>query len=158
MFIKRISFFVTAVFLLPGCFKKPANKSDATNLKAEMIAAEVSFSTLSQQKGARHALMDYIDSNGVLLRPNSFPLVGADAIDFISQSNDTTYTMVWQPKGGTVAASGELGYTYGVYTITPKNKDAVMYGTYVNIWKKEPGGAWKLALDSGNDGVENEEK
>jgi ketosteroid isomerase-like protein len=100
--------------------------------------------------------MQFIDSNGVLLRPNSFPLVGADAIDFISQSNDTAYTMIWQPKGGNIAASGELGYTFGVYSVIPKNNDSAMHGTYVNVWKKQPDGSWKLLLDSGNEGIEDE--
>lgn len=156
MTIKKICFFMLTVFLLAACFEKN-EKKNTDSAKAEMIAAEISFSTASQQMGTRKALMEYIDSNGVLLRPNTFPLVGADAIDFISQANDSTYNMVWQPKGASIAASGELGYTFGVYSVTPKNKDTVMYGTYVNIWKKQPDGKWKLLLDSGNEGVENEE-
>lgn len=143
-------------FLLSACLKKAEKKNNA-DIKAEMIAAEISFSTLSQEKGTRNALMQYIDSNGVLLRPNTLPLVGADAVDFISQGNDTSYTMTWQPKGGSIAASGELGYTYGLYSVTPKNKDTVIYGTYVNIWKKQADGTWKLLLDSGNEGIENGE-
>lgn len=127
---------------------------NSSQQRAEMIAAEISFSDMSKQTGTRAALMQFIDSNGVLLRPNSFPLVGADAIDYISQSDDTAYTMIWQPKGGNIAASGELGYTFGVYSILPKNNDPAMHGTYVNIWKKQPDGKWKLVLDSGNEGVD----
>lgn len=156
MDIKKICLYVMPFFLLPACFKKN-EKKNSDEVKAEMIAAEMSFSRVSQEKGTRKALMEYIDSNGVLLRPNSFPLAGADAVDFISQANDTAYSMIWQPKGGSIAASGELGYTYGVYTVTPKNKDTVMHGTYVNIWKKQPDGKWKLMLDSGNEGIENGE-
>jgi len=122
-----------------------------------MVAAEISFSKLSREKGSRSALLQFIDSNGVLLRPNSYPLVGGNAIDFISQANDTFYSMNWQPKGAAIAESGELGYTYGVYTVSLKNKDTLIHGTYVNIWKKQPDGNWKLVLDSGNEGVEDEE-
>jgi len=156
MYIKKICFLAMPFFLLSACLKKAEKKNNA-DIKAEMIAAEISFSTLSQEKGTRNALMQYIDSNGVLLRPNTLPLVGADAVDFISQGNDTSYTMTWQPKGGSIAASGELGYTYGLYSVTPKNKDTVIYGTYVNIWKKQADGTWKLLLDSGNEGIENGE-
>ena len=95
-----------------------------------------------------------IDSNGILLRPDSYPLLGAEAVDFISQTSDTSFTIIWQPKGGAVAASGELGYTYGVYSITPKNKDKIIFGTYVNIWKKQADGNWKIVLDSGNEGLD----
>jgi ketosteroid isomerase-like protein len=141
--------------LLLSCTRKKEIK-DTTEQRAEMIAAEISFSEMSKTKGTKAALMQFIDSNGVLLRPNSFPLVGADAIDFISQSNDTAYTMIWQPKGGNIAASGELGYTFGVYSVIPKNNDSAMHGTYVNVWKKQPDGSWKLLLDSGNEGIEDE--
>jgi ketosteroid isomerase-like protein len=155
MHIKRLYFLWIPFLLLLSCNRKKEIK-DTTEQRAEMIAAEISFSEMSKTKGTKAALMQFIDSNGVLLRPNSFPLVGADAIDFISQSNDTAYTMIWQPKGGNIAASGELGYTFGVYSVIPKNNDSAMHGTYVNVWKKQPDGSWKLLLDSGNEGIEDE--
>jgi ketosteroid isomerase-like protein len=155
MYIKRLYFLWIPFLLLLSCNRKKEIK-DTTEQRAEMIAAEISFSEMSKTKGTKAALMQFIDSNGVLLRPNSFPLVGADAIDFISQSNDTAYTMIWQPKGGNIAASGELGYTFGVYSVIPKNNDSAMHGTYVNVWKKQPDGSWKLLLDSGNEGIEDE--
>ncbi|MEO6356017.1 MAG: hypothetical protein ABIU77_00045 [Ferruginibacter sp.] len=155
MHIKRLYFLWIPFLLLLSCNRKKEIK-DTTEQRAEMIAAEISFSEMSKTKGTKAALMQFIDSNGVLLRPNSFPLVGADAIDFISQSNDSAYTMIWQPKGGNIAASGELGYTFGVYSVIPKNNDPAMHGTYVNVWKKQPDGSWKLLLDSGNEGIEDE--
>jgi ketosteroid isomerase-like protein len=52
-----------------------------------------------------------------------------------------------------VANSGELGFTYGIYAMRPKDKDTVIYGTYTSIWRKQKDGKWKLALDSGNQGI-----
>ena len=153
MYSKNICFLMLPFFILTACANKKEVKNNNAE-KAEMIAAEISFSKVSSEQGTRKALMQYIDSNGVLLRPNSFPMVAGDAINFISQSDDTSYTMIWQPKGGNIAGSGELGYTYGIYSITPKDKDTIMQGTYVNIWKKQPDGTWKLILDSGNEGIE----
>lgn len=155
MDIKKLFFLAVPVVLFCACFKKKENNNH-DEIKAEMVAAEISFSKLSQEKGNRNALMQFIDSNGVLLRPNSYPLIGGNAIDFISQVNDSSYSMHWQAIGAGVAASGELGYTYGVYTVLLKNKDTLIRGTYVNIWKKQPDGTWKLALDSGNEGIEEE--
>jgi ketosteroid isomerase-like protein len=156
MSIKKGLIFLMPLILLSACFKKEEKKSNADS-KAELIAAEISFSKLSGEKGSRKALMQFIDSNGVLLRPNSYPLVGGNAINFISQINDSAYLMNWQPVGAGLAESGELGYTYGVYTVSLKNKDGVMRGTYVNIWKKQADGSWKLLLDSGNQGVDDDE-
>jgi ketosteroid isomerase-like protein len=156
MYIRRICFLMLSFFLFSGCNTREEKKNNDAE-KAAMIAAEIAFSKLSSEQGTRKALMQYIDSNGVLLRPNSFPMVGGDAINFISQSDDSSYTMIWQPKGGATAVSGELGYTYGIYSITPKDKDTVLHGTYINIWKKQPDGSWKLMLDSGNEGIEEPE-
>ncbi len=61
--------------------------------------------------------------------------------------------MTWKPKGANVAASGDLGYTYGVYEIHTSAQDTVLYGTYVSIWKKQQNGKWKFVLDSGNEGI-----
>ncbi len=156
MDIKKLFFGIMTVVLFCACFKKKENNNH-DELKAEMVAAEISFSKLSQEKGNRNALLQFLDSNGVLLRPNTYPLVGGNAINFISQANDSSYIMHWQPKGAALAESGELGYTYGVYTVSLKNKDTLIHGTYVNIWKKQPDGNWKLVLDSGNEGIEEME-
>lgn len=121
--------------------------------KQRMMDADRAFSKLSVEKGMKTAFLEYIDSNGVLLRANQFPVVGADAIDFLVQQNDSAYTLEWEPKRGEIAQSGDLGYTYGLYKLQPKNKDSAVFGTYVSIWKKQADGSWKFVLDSGNEGL-----
>ena len=150
---KTILFFVT-VLLLASCIfpKKKEPQADAF-AKMEMMDADRAFSKMSEEKGMKTAFIEYLDSNGVLLRPNHLPIAGADAVDFLIQQNDSDYTMSWEPKNGVIAKSGELGYTYGIYALRPSTKDTVIYGTYVSIWKKEKGGRWKYVLDSGNEGL-----
>jgi len=121
--------------------------------KQRMMDADRAFSKLSLEKGMKNAFLEYIDSNGALLRPNQFPIVGADAIDFLIQQNDSSYTLQWEPKKGEIAQSGDLGYTYGLYKLQPGGKDSAIYGTYVSIWKKQADGTWKFVLDSGNEGL-----
>lgn len=120
--------------------------------------ADRAFSKMSREKGMKTAFLEYIDSNGVLLRPNQLPIVGADAIDYLIQINDSSFTMQWQPKGAAIAQSGELGYTYGLYAVKPSGKDTALYGTYISIWKKQADGSWKFVLDSGNEGVGDDEE
>ena len=140
--------------LAVSCTAKKKQEPAFIDYQAEMIAADRDFSKLSEEKGMRFALLQYIDGKGVLLRPNAAPLVGGNAISFISQGNDTSYIMTWEPSGGTVAKSGELGYTYGVYSLKPNDKDTIYYGTYVSVWKRQPDGKWKFALETGNEGIE----
>lgn len=141
-------------FVLLSCASNDKREENFVDHKPAMIQADRDFSKLSEEKGMKYAMMQFIDGRGVLLRPNTLPIVGGDAINFISQGNDSSYTMTWEPNGGSIAKSGELGYTYGVYSLKPKNKDTVFYGTYVSIWKRQPDGNWKFALETGNEGIE----
>jgi ketosteroid isomerase-like protein len=142
------------MLLLASCIfpKKKEPKADAF-AKMEMMEADRAFSKMSQEKGMKTAFLEYLDSNGVLLRPGHLPIAGADAVDFLIRQNDSDFTMSWEPKNGFIARSGELGYTYGIYALRPSEKDTIIYGTYVSIWKKEKGGSWKYVLDSGNEGL-----
>jgi len=156
--MNKISLFIIIVFALSSCNFFPKKKTIAgPDEKQQMMDTDRAFSKLSMAKGMKNAFLEYIDSNGVLLRPNQYPIVGADAIDFLIQENDTAYTLQWEPKRGAIAQSGELGYTYGLYALKPNGKDTTIYGTYVSIWKKQADGKWKFVLDSGNEGVGEEE-
>lgn len=62
-------------------------------------------------------------------------------------------TLTWTPVKADMAASGDLGYTYGNYIYTAKNKEGkpvANYGKYTSIWKKQKDGQWKVVVDMGN--------
>jgi ketosteroid isomerase-like protein len=62
-------------------------------------------------------------------------------------------SLTWTPAKAEMAASGDLGYTYGNYVYTVKNKEGKLvanYGKYTSIWKKQKDGQWKVILDMGN--------
>jgi len=156
--MKKILLFNTLLLSLSSCiFFERKKKLGTLDDKMSMMDTDRNFSKLSEEKGMKNAFLDYIDSNGVLLRPNHLPLLGADAIDYLIQQNDSAYSLKWEPKNGAVAASGELGYTYGVYVLKPSMKDTLIFGTYVSVWRKGADGHWKFVLDSGNEGIEEQQ-
>ena len=62
-------------------------------------------------------------------------------------------TLTWTPVKAGMAASGDLGYTYGNYVFTGKNKEGKLvttYGKYTSIWRKQKDGQWKVVVDVGN--------
>jgi ketosteroid isomerase-like protein len=137
--------------LLTSCEeKKQAPKRINTD---EIMNADMAFSDMSRQVGMKKAFLQYIDDEGALLRPDHFPIIGADAIDYISVLSDTAYKLSWTPMRAEIANSGDLGYTYGVYKLVLK--DTTLKGTYVNIWKKENDGDWKFVVNSNNPGIGN---
>jgi ketosteroid isomerase-like protein len=152
----NISFIFIIVVLFSSCKNRNHKVVEADAFaKMEMMNTDREFSKMSGEKGMKEAFIEYLDSNGVLLRPNRLPIAGADAVDFLIQQNDSDYTLTWEPKNGDISKSGDLGYTYGVYALRPSKKDTVIYGTYVSIWKREKDGTWKFVLDSGNEGIDD---
>jgi ketosteroid isomerase-like protein len=148
------------VLLLLSCNFLGSKKEKPSMLeeKLKLMDADRAFAQLSADSGMRTAFMEYIDSNGVLLRPGRYPILGADAIDFLLQQDDKSFTMQWEPKGAGIANSGEMGYTYGLYKIKYNSPDTATYGTYVSVWKKQADGKWKFVLDSGNEGLGDPEE
>jgi ketosteroid isomerase-like protein len=152
--MKGILFFCLGALFISSCKDKKETDDATIELRAELLETDRAFSLMSQAKGVRSAFMNFIDSDAVLLRPNSLPLAGGEAMDLIIRSNDSVSVLTWEPKDATISKSGDLGYTYGVYSRKPGDEDTIYYGTYVTIWKKQPGGKWKFVLQSGNEGVE----
>lgn len=65
----------------------------------------------------------------------------------------------WKPLRADVAASGDLGYSWGVAESGPaKDGPFKPYGIYVIIWKRQADGKWKFVYDAatilGADAVE----
>ena len=62
-------------------------------------------------------------------------------------------TLTWTPVKADMSTSGDLGYTYGNYVYTARNKEGKLvanYGKYTSIWKKQKDGRWKVVVDMGN--------
>lgn len=133
-----------------SCNEKKAVKEPAST--QDMISADLAFSDMCRQVGMKKAFLQYIDDEGTLLRPDHLPIVGAEAINYISFLSDTSYTLSWKPAHAEIASSGDLGYTYGTFKL--QLPDTTLTGTYVNIWKKEKDGEWKFVLNSDNPGTE----
>ena len=129
-------------------FRKTDERVNALN---EMQQSDVDFSNLAKDKGFRKAFLEYIEEDGVLLRDNHMPIIGADAIEYISSINDSTFSMVWEPQGGDVSESGDLGFTYGLYVLSTDSTE--QKGSYVTVWRRQKDGKWKFLLDAGTQGL-----
>lgn len=134
--------------------KKVMPETSSIEEREKLLKTDIAFSELAMKQGYKSAMLEYIDSNGVLLRPNSPPIEGADAIDNISMTVDSGFSIKWEPIKAEVSKSGEIGYTYGIYQVVEKQNGDTVSGTYTTIWKKQGDGKWKYVLNSGNTGLE----
>lgn len=117
-----------------------------------LLQADADFSKMVREKGYRQAFLEYMENDAVLLRNQYRPMVGADAVKYVTGFNDTTFTVSWDPQGGEVATSEDLGYTWGIYTL--QTQAGSQKGSYLTVWRKQPDGRWKFTHDASTLGVE----
>lgn len=136
---------VVAAALAAACSpmsERPAGNADALSL----AAAETAFAAHSVRTDMREAFLAYFAEDGAWVDAGWKPARPALA----AWTAAPAIVLDWRPVHTEVAASGELGLSTGPWKRTPKGKPAEpRYGQYVSVWRREPGGDWKVAADLG---------
>ena len=121
------------------------SKEDDALLKTDIAFAKASVAT-----SAAEAFAIYLADDAMQMPAGANPVVGKKAI---LAGMGSGYVLSWEPKKAEVAKSGDLGWTWGTYELHTKDaegKPIVRYGKYVNVWRKQKDGTWRVILDMGN--------
>lgn len=112
------------------------------------------FSRLSQEKGEAIAFVTFAAPDATMLPMNLMPVQGRDAIREL-MSGGPAAVLTWEPKAAGIAASGDLGYTWGFYEARKADGTGpVKKGKYITVWRKQADGSWKFVVDGGNSNPE----
>jgi ketosteroid isomerase-like protein len=114
-----------------------------------LVQTERAFARASVEKGMKEAFLAYLGEDAVIFRPTAVP-----GVAWIRDHPNPPIVLTWQPAYAEVSAAGDLGFTTGPYEIRsqdPKDTD-VGYGTFVTVWKRQPDGGFKVAVDLGTSG------
>ena len=120
--------------------------------KQEILQTEANFAAMVRQEGMARAFLTYAAADAVLMRNNRL-VKGYDQIaDYFEEqiSSDRDVMLTWKPDFVDVAASGDLGYTYGNYTITiidTSGSETVSTGVFHTVWKRQADRSWKFVWD-----------
>ena len=153
---------VTTVALCSCNHTEPAPNHEAMkarldSLRHDLLQTDIEFSQLSASKGRNAAFIDFAAEHATLLRPYSMPVTGKDTmISLFNSHPDSNYVLTWTPIKADVARSGELGFTYGTYSLEVKNAGKEE-GTYCTVWKKDKNHRWRFVLDTGNEGLSSKD-
>jgi len=134
---------VISVMLLAGC--QGGNKT-ALLANQTLIQADQAFSALSAQTGFTAAFKRYATGDALLLPENLAAIKGKAAIIENLQGMPAGSKLSWSPQAADV--SGDMGYSWGIYTLTGKDSRGRMtaaYGKYLSVWKRQSGN-WQLAV------------
>jgi ketosteroid isomerase-like protein len=137
-----------AIFLtlaLAGCA--------TASIPSELMRIDAEFARLSVEKSAAAAFETYLAPDAIELENGGDVLRGKKAIvaSLSPASPAGAFILSWTPEAADV--SGDLGYTWGRFTLQSSAADGtkqMTYGKYVTVWKRQSDGTWKAALDLGN--------
>ena len=114
----------------------------------QMIEAERAVAARALVGGWKQALHEYIADSAVGFDGGAGP-----AKDQIRRSPDppADLQLLWEPRYGDIAGSGDLGYLTGPVRNVRKSRDngRPRHSNYASIWKRQPDGSFKVVMDFG---------
>jgi len=113
---------------------------------------EAEFERATAERGL-DGFMEYFTDDSADLAAGSDVVFGKNNIRQLLEPWGPDVRLTWTPIRAEMAASGDLGYTFGNYVFTANDKDGkpvAHFGKYATVWKKQKDGSWKVAFDMGN--------
>lgn len=120
-----------------------------------MMAADSAFNDKAQTDGVAAAFEAYAAPDARMFRGEEKIVSGpAEIHDLMAEQYAHGGTLTWGPVEAVASDDGTLGFTHGRWAYeSPKAEDGTTRkatGSYVTVWRKQPDGAYKFALDIGN--------
>jgi len=111
-----------------------------------MIKAERDFAAHSVANGTKAAFLAFADSTSLLFdrgNPVKATLLWAGRVD-------NGLVLGWQPELVEMAASGDLGYSAGPWTLRTRKSDSVLAnGYFITVWTYTQQQTWRFRVDLG---------
>jgi ketosteroid isomerase-like protein len=137
------------LFLLP--FAAVA-AGDEARLRAELVKMENDFCAMASAQGLPAAFTHFAAPDVAFFDVDPREHRGQEAVRLRMAGFPPQAKLTWAPLQVDVAASGDLGYTWGRYEFRSPGADGqerMGGGFYLTIWKRQPDGSWKFAIDAG---------
>jgi len=138
---------------VPGEQPAPNPLTDPTAKPGKVLLFDLDsrFARDVRERGGA-AFADWFAQDGVALNNGQSPLIGLVAIAKSANWDPKVYQLTWTPTDAQMGPSGDMGYTWGHFE--GHSKDAagnpvLTSGRYITVWRKQPDGTWKVALDAG---------
>jgi ketosteroid isomerase-like protein len=141
---------ILIILLAPWFHACTSREDQVEQWKDEIVETEKDFAAMAMKEGIPAAFVAFAAEDAVLMRNNKL-VMGKEALreSFAGTSNENA-SLSWKPDFVDVAASGDLGYTYGkyIYTLTDSlGNENVLEGVFHTVWKRQEDGSWKFVWD-----------
>jgi len=126
--------------------RAPMVNTTAEEQRLSLMIAEGEFLELVRHNGMQKALKENLDKEARIYRQKSEPVVGIDSI--LAYFSNKSYLSTWEPLEGSVAEAGDLGYSYGSYTVgNGSNPGDDEKGYYLHAWRRDATNRWRLVAE-----------
>lgn len=137
-----------------GAAAPGAGSGERRGLSAEaerLLETDRAFAARSLETGAAQAFAQYFDEQGMRLTAAGEPIVGPEKVR-ASLTGGAETVLSWEPRYAEVFAPGDWGWTWGDWQLHEAGAGGrrLAQGRYINLWKKQRDGTWKVRLDMGN--------
>ncbi|MCB0667332.1 MAG: DUF4440 domain-containing protein [Saprospiraceae bacterium] len=128
-----------------------AQNLDPENEKSAILQAEREMN-MAAGFDDLEGLWSHWDKDAVMLLSLEKTVKGIEEIKEFTVGNrvDINFRITWKNQGVGVSPSGDMGYTYGVGSVTrsgPNGQPSTRTRPYLLIWKKDAKGRWKVLID-----------
>jgi ketosteroid isomerase-like protein len=140
------------MFLVAGGFAWKAQSQSQTSGAETLLKLEADFEKTTAERGFE-GFISYFADDAADLPDGGLIVSGKENIRNTEGPWPSDISLTWTPVHADMAASGDLGYTFGNFVFKAKDKDGnpiTRYGKYATVWKKQKDGSWKVAMDMGN--------
>lgn len=148
---------ILLAFLSVGMLFSCSRSIDVEQEKTALLETDQMFAEASRNEGAAEAFHQFLADDALQFNAGG-PVVRSNQTIYqrMMKNSNPSIILDWEPAEANVSESGDLGYTWGRYTVFRKDSAStdlqpLAYGKYVNVWEKQDDGSWKVKIDIGND-------
>ena len=148
---RLVAVFFTLLLLLALRFIASGQTTgDYSPALVSLVEAERAFARMSVERGVRESFLAFFADDGINFQPH--PTNTREA--YLKRPAPPTrppVTLNWEPIFADISRAGDLGYTTGPYRLSDQSPERkpTQHGYYFSIWKRQPDGLWKVAVDVG---------
>jgi ketosteroid isomerase-like protein len=140
---------LTGILVIGAVAALRAQAGELPHALSQMVETERAFAARALVVGWKASFLEYFANEAVGFAEGQ----AGFAKDQIAANPDPPpdHQLLWEPRYGDAAASGDLGYLTGPSrSILPsRNKGQPRHSVYSSIWKRQRDGTFKVVLDVG---------
>lgn len=116
---------------------------------AEIIAADRAFAQAALRDGPPAAMAAFASDGGRLFEQGRPEAAGPAGIAAALAAWEAGAVLQWTPAGADIAARGDMGYSWGSWTLA-KPDAAPVSGSYLSVWRRDGEGNWRYLARMSN--------